>query len=154
MKANKDIFDLFRKNQHKLAERPSPIVWRRLERRLDAHQRRNQRSLYRQLSMAAGLLILLGFIALISLSTNKKSNDYLALANSENRHDHFEDLGQLEETTEFLKVVQFSQKIKDRKSNPISEGSKLKKLLPSNLSTQLRLKERHGKLRLNQKIQK
>jgi len=59
MSKQKDIFDLFRDNQHKLDETPSRQSWQRLERRLQKHQRRNNRSIMRYVLMAAALTTLL-----------------------------------------------------------------------------------------------
>ena len=75
MKPKKDIFDLFRDNQHKLNERPSQEAWGRLESRLDQHKDRNRTSLYRILSMAAAVVGLVAFVSVISFmltSENRK----------------------------------------------------------------------------------
>jgi len=71
MKREKDIFDLFRRNQHKLDERPSNDAWERLESRLDDHQKRSRPSLlYRQMTMAAAVLLLIGLVSVLSLYMN------------------------------------------------------------------------------------
>ena len=51
----KELFNLFRDNQHKLDQKPSNQAWRRLESRLDAHQNRTRISFVRHLSMAAAI---------------------------------------------------------------------------------------------------
>jgi anti-sigma-K factor RskA len=56
------IFNLFRKNQHKLSERPSPQAWNRLERRLDQRGRRgtnNSASIYRLFFMVAAAIAMI-----------------------------------------------------------------------------------------------
>jgi hypothetical protein len=67
MKDRKDIFELFRANQHKLTERPPERSWRKLEERLDAHKTKNRSMIYRQLAMAASIVALVAFVALISV---------------------------------------------------------------------------------------
>ena len=43
MKKDKDIFDLFREREPLLAEKPDSHTWRRIERRLDRHDRSTNR---------------------------------------------------------------------------------------------------------------
>ena len=71
MKPQDKIVDLFRKNQHKLNERPSLQAWNRLERRLDQKERLLNRqkptfSIYRLLMMAAAAITLVFFITTIA----------------------------------------------------------------------------------------
>jgi hypothetical protein len=64
MKDSKDIFDLFKDNEHKLNQPPSPRAWDRLEARLDNRRQqlvnpgRAPKLLRNLLSMAAVLLLL------------------------------------------------------------------------------------------------
>jgi hypothetical protein len=44
MKKDKDIFDLFREKEPLLAEKPDNRNWRRIERRLELHDRHNNRT--------------------------------------------------------------------------------------------------------------
>ena len=61
---------MFRNNQHKLNERPSARTWDRLERRLDNHrheqQRRGRVVMFRQFSIAAAVLLLIGVVGLLA----------------------------------------------------------------------------------------
>lgn len=65
--SKKDIFDLFRDNEHKLQQAPSPQTWNRLERRLESRRRARQRGRYvtmrRPLGMVASLALLLALTA-------------------------------------------------------------------------------------------
>ena len=68
MKSDKELFELFRKNQYGLNERPSANTWRRLERKLDNHRRSNHRLVFRRtIGMVAGLAILVVALFLLSL---------------------------------------------------------------------------------------
>lgn len=63
------VFDVFRKNQHKLNERPSLQAWNKLERRLDQKSRRNIRpkfSFYSVVMMAAAAVALVFFMTTMS----------------------------------------------------------------------------------------
>ena len=78
MNRQKDIFDLFRDNQHKLDERPPLHTWRHLEQRLHQHRRRNRLSLYRSLAMVAAVLVLVIFIALFSSLLHRNEGQLMA----------------------------------------------------------------------------
>lgn len=71
MRKPNDIFDLFRQQQHKLNERPSPHVWRRLEDRLGHRQQARHHSMLRQWSLAAAVVILTGLVWLITWSIDR-----------------------------------------------------------------------------------
>ena len=131
MKRQKDIFDLFRENQSKLNERPSPQAWRRLESRLDAHRNRNRVSLYRQLFMVAAVIALVALTSLLTVLADKNQQQYQA--------DNIYATEQLNapapaEQQEALKIAEFSRKSHDRMSNPIQEGAARQKLIPSKIS--------------------
>ena len=129
MKPKKDIFDLFRDNQHKLNERPSHEAWGKLESRLDQHKDRNRSSIYRILSMAAAVVGLVFFVSVISLML-KPNHEKMAV--SEIAMDRF--------STEELKVITVSnesdgqiaayhKKYDNHLSSPIMEGKANKKLI-------------------------
>ena len=65
--SKKDIFDLFRENEHKLQQAPSSQTWNRLERRLESRRRARHRSRYatlrRPLGMVASLALLVALTA-------------------------------------------------------------------------------------------
>ena len=65
------LFEVFRKNQHKLDEMPSPQSWDRLRHRLDNRKKQAPiRSISRLLSMAAAIV---GLVALITVVVNLSS---------------------------------------------------------------------------------
>ncbi len=70
MKPQDKIQDLFRKNQHKLNERPSLQAWNKLERRLDQKERIKRQqpafSIYRIVMMAAAAVALIFFVTTIA----------------------------------------------------------------------------------------
>ncbi len=131
MKTKKDPFDLFRDNQHKLSERPSPQAWRRLERRLDAHKNRRSGSWFSShLGMVAAIALLVVSITVISFLTNHKNE--IQAAASEPVPAQLEELTASADQQEMLKVVEFSRRYQDRLAKPtVNEGQKGKKLVPS-----------------------
>ena len=63
----KDIFDLFKAQQHKLEEMPSAAAWQKLEKRLDDHKKKPVRLLIaRRWAIAASILVMLSFASLFS----------------------------------------------------------------------------------------
>ncbi|MBI5917375.1 MAG: hypothetical protein HY842_18560 [Bacteroidetes bacterium] len=58
MKTEKNISTLFREGSGHLAVQPSAQAWRKLEHRLDRHQRRGRVVLLRWLTAAAAMLVL------------------------------------------------------------------------------------------------
>ena len=125
-KMKKELFDLFRENEHKLEERPSSDAWRRLEARLDDRKRRRQSNTFRQmLSVAAVLLLLITVGLAISIQQQDNTSQLTASVQV------LEDLSTYEESSEQpLKVMEFTRKHISRLANPIEEGSVEKKLLP------------------------
>lgn len=77
MKKQDNIVDLFRKNQHKLNERPSPQAWKKLERRLDQKNRGGKRpsaSIYRLFMMMAAAIALVFFVVTLANMAEKNAN--------------------------------------------------------------------------------
>lgn len=130
MEPKKDIFDLFKENEHKVDEQPAPHVWRRLERKLD-HKKRNNRSIRRpmqgQIGIAAAILLLFTVITIMLLALPK--SNITVLAHNENMV--FEELSSNEADQELLKVVQFTRKHQSRLANPVKEGDEKKLILPA-----------------------
>ncbi len=132
MKQSKDIFDLFRESKHKLDEAPSPQAWRRLEKRLDTRRATRGSSIYRIMAMAAGVLLLIGVFSLLpALDQKTADTDVVALNNPPSE---MEDLvvDPADADQNIIKVVEFSRQYQDRMVQPIDEGSRAKKLVPSN----------------------
>jgi hypothetical protein len=130
MKQQKDLYDLFRDNKHKLDEAPNPQAWRRLEKRLDTRRATRGSSIYRIMSMAAGVLLLLGVFSLLpALESSDQDNTVVAM---DTPPSEMEDLVVDPNSTEhMIKVVEFSRQYKDRMVQPIEEGNSGKKLIPS-----------------------
>lgn len=136
MKRKKDISDLIRDNQHKLNERPNPRAWRKLESRLDNQHTKKQFFLYRQVAMAAAVVAMVAVISLLAILTNQNSEMF---ANAEKKADTAESFIAQDLETIYTdanenahRVMEFQRKLKDRYANPISEGTKTKRLLASN----------------------
>ena len=131
MKHIKDIFDLFRENQHKLDERPSRRAWQRLERRLDAQQRTRSKPLLSQLLMVAALLVLLLMVSVLVILPQNQQGLQTLESNSEVIPQA--DLNHTFSGTPSYEVVAFTKQLHDRLANPIpiAEGQPNKKLLPA-----------------------
>lgn len=132
MKQSKDIFDLFRESKHKLDEAPGPQAWRRLEKRLDTRRAARGNSLYRIMAMAAGVLLLIGVFSLLpALDQGNQDTNVVALNTPPSE---MEDLvvDPADTDRNIIKVVEFSRQYQDRMAQPIEEGSKAKRLIPSN----------------------
>ncbi len=131
METQKDPFDLFRDNQHKLSERPSPQAWRKLEQRLDAHKNRHRQSWFSShLGMVAAILLLVVSITVISVLTNHKKE--MQAGAVEAVPSQMEQLTASADQQEILKVVEFSRRYQDRLAKPtVNEGQKGKKLVPA-----------------------
>ena len=74
----KDMEDFFRNRQDELNEMPSRAAWRKLERRLDKHQKRNRLSYSRSFAMVAAVLLLVVFAFLFSMLQFLRSNSLYA----------------------------------------------------------------------------
>lgn len=128
MNRQKDIFDLFRENQHKLDERPPLHTWRHLEKRLNHHRRRNRLSLYRSLAMVAAVLALVVFMVLLSTVIHQSKMSSVA----GNAPVELEDLPDApQEEVAAYQVVEFSRSYQDRMSKPIEEGRPNQRLVPT-----------------------
>lgn len=128
MKEQKDIFDLFKENQHKLEERPPRRTWQRLERRLDVQKKTNGFPVYRQLAMVAAMLVFV-LVCAVLLLLPKHGEPQLVL--NEVEAVPLEDLVFSDVDEKAMQVVEFTRHLKNRKSNPIAEGNRAKKLFVS-----------------------
>lgn len=126
MNRQRDIFDFFRDHQHQFDESPSPRAWRRLERRLDAHQRRGRLSLYRSLGMVAGVLALVALIVLLSVLVDHNRKEMLT-----GTPQQLEDLPLPDSDATAYRVVEYTRSYQDRMSRPIEEGAASKRLVPA-----------------------
>ena len=124
MKKQKDIYDLFRENQHKLSQNPSSQSWQRLERRLN---RRNLHSGHTSLMpIAAAILLLVGVIALLTLFANPKQADSFA---DNHVTPVVEDLKPAGYSPELLQAVEFCRVHCNPGADKIEEGKVGKRLV-------------------------
>jgi len=121
MSKQKNIFDLFRDNQHKLDETPSRQSWQRLERRLQKHQRRNNRSIIRYVMMAAAVLLV--FAVLSALTTMLEQQDILF---SKQKYTP-EELQAVEDSSAY-KFVDYQRLYSE--SSTITEGDSGRQIIP------------------------
>ncbi len=137
MRPKKDIFDLFKDNQHKLNERPSQQAWDRLESRLDSHKERNRTSIYRILSMAAAIVVLVAFVSIISTLFNTDAqmaqdsmSDSVPVNQSILTTFKTEELKVLSVSNEgHRQIAAYQKKYNQHLSSPIMEGKSNKKLI-------------------------
>ncbi len=126
MKSDKELYELFRRNQYGLNERPSPNAWNRLERRLDAHQNRQRQAFRRTLSMAAGLVFIVFIVGLLSLYSNGKADkwDY----HTQYIDQTIEANGPADQA-DMVKMVNLSHQYQAQLAGKIDEGNPAKKLV-------------------------
>ncbi|MEN0006959.1 MAG: DUF6265 family protein [Bacteroidota bacterium] len=136
MKHHKDIFDLFRDNQHKLNERPSPEAWRRLERRLDNHRVRHRSAFQQPFGMVAAIVVLAVLVSILAFMLDRSSSRLLAV---NGQPIPVENLIQSDVDVEALKVVEFTKQYQEEIAYPIREGSQGRKLIPTATKTKAQL---------------
>lgn len=74
---------LFRDNQHKLDEQPSPAVWERIETRLDKHKRQTAgriQLLYRYAAVAAAIVLIVAMVGLFRLGEIREGKEMVSQA--------------------------------------------------------------------------
>ncbi|NBC06777.1 MAG: hypothetical protein GVY26_06240 [Bacteroidetes bacterium] len=127
----KDLFDLFREQQHQFDATPSPRAWRNLEQRLDSHRRRNRLSIVRNLSMAAALLLIAVIVVVLAfaLERNGRQVNKAPLAVDALQADDVQ-------AAEELRLAVSAQRAERHRQEVIQEGGRHQKLIPSTLSKQ------------------
>lgn len=133
MTHKKDLFQLFRDNEHKLREAPSARSWQRLEQRLDGRRGRRHFRFSRSLSMVAAVLALAVLVSLISLLAGGNENRFLA-SNGRAIPVGLEDLRQTDADPLDLQTVKIAQQAQQQLRRPISEGTPSQKLVLANQS--------------------
>lgn len=124
---DKRLYDLFKNNQHKLATPPSQRVWQKLEWRLDEHRRRQRMQWRKILSMAAAVVLLLGFVSLlnwIGSAPQAPSSLYQAPLQIEQLQANTSDVA-------IQQVVEYARRYQDRAYQPIAEGRPNQQLIPN-----------------------
>lgn len=127
MAQDKDFSKVFRERFRGFEEQPSGATWKRLERRLEAHQHRNRRSLFRSLAMVAAVLLLAVFAFLFS--TVGLADRGLLSSTSRGAQVDMEPLSGEQLNPEAYQVFEFTMKYRDRMSNIVEEGEADRELL-------------------------
>lgn len=127
MEPNNNFFNLFREGQSELNEQPPQASWRRLERRLDAHQRRTRLSFRRNISIAAAIALVIGLTFLISFSIGQQSQ-LKRQASAVLTEAQLEEFSIEEGDPAAYRVVEFARTYQNRPSIYIREGEAHKKL--------------------------
>jgi len=131
MKPSEDLFNMFRERQDEWDEVPAAASWKKLERRLDHHQRRTRLSFRRNLSFVAAIAVLVSFVFLISYSMGQRNLNSPQATNLLSTAE-IEEFTAEEGDPSALKVVAFSRKNLDHPSLYIREGERKQKLLVKN----------------------
>ena len=125
--SDKELFDLFRKNQYQYQERPSSNTWKRVERKLDSRISRTRVAYRNTLSMVAALAVLVVVMFLLTMTAEKSAS-----ADSFSKPKYLEDLTVPEESRNDAKtLVELSNQLRKHPFKPISEGEGGKKLIPN-----------------------
>lgn len=122
-KSNSNIDNIFRSGADELRETPSRATWKRLERRLDAHQRRNRLSFRSTLGMVAAISLLLVFVFLFSTISFEQEKPMAA----DFMPTEIEPITSAVDP-EAYKVVEYTIKYRDRMGRTIEEGPESTKL--------------------------
>jgi hypothetical protein len=118
----KDMEDYFRNRREDFNEVPSRAAWKKLDRRLNAHQKRNRLSFTRSFTMVAAVLLLVVFAFLFFMV------EMGGPANQETASINVEPISTQDMDPEAYKVVEYTLKYRDRMSNIIEEGAEGNKL--------------------------
>lgn len=81
MTPNRDLSELFRQQASKVQERPGPSVWRRLSRRLDAHERWNKVALRISTQVVLFFLLLLAIVGPVLIGVSLEEQRRAELRN-------------------------------------------------------------------------
>lgn len=73
-----DLYKLFRENQHKLKQSPSPTTWSRLEHRLDRSRQRRSFPIWRFWNVAAAMVLLTAVLVVISYVLPNRDSELMA----------------------------------------------------------------------------
>jgi len=127
----KDLFDLFREQQHQFDATPSPRAWRNLEQRLDSHRRRNRLSIVRNLSMAAALLLIavVAVVLAFALERNERRVNQAPIAAEALQADQVQ-------AAQELRLAVSAQRAEQARRKAIQEGGRHQKLIPATLSSE------------------
>ena len=130
MKSQKDIFDLFRENEHKLQEKPSNQAWNKLEQRLERQRGRRRILPFNSYLMAASVVGLLVVITMMGGIFNGTNNS-LHLTESKGEVRPLEDLVAVQPDREKIDaLIAFQRSYQEKvREQPVEEGDGEKKLV-------------------------
>jgi len=134
MKNKKDIFDLFRDNEHKLDERPDDKLWDRLEGRLDQSSEPHiapSRNGWRQwMSMAGVMLALIVAISVANMMLRGGNADRQSAENAARFTSlEMEEIGIFSDKGPNYTVGEYQKILARLNTSPILEGDANKKIL-------------------------
>ena len=126
MMSDKELFELFRKNQYQHKERPSANTWNRIERKLDNRRSLNRRFAYRStLSMVAALAALVVVLFLLTITADGEQFDT-------SKPKYLEELAlPASSENDAQSLVNLSNQLRKHPSKAIAEGNGQKKLMPN-----------------------
>lgn len=136
----KDIEDIFRKSEHRLAQRPSANAWRKLDSKLDKHRSRSRLSVVRVMSMAASLLILVGAVYFFTNSKNTNQNDSVTEKMINMQPEMLSELP-VGEAKPILPKIEFQRQMQAGRTPIINEGPRGKKLVVLTSKTEKTMKK-------------
>jgi len=129
---SKNLYDNFRENGRNLRQQPSGRAWKRLESRLDGSQG-VQRTLHsRWWLMAASVLLLVGAVAGIMLTT--ESNNNMTAQNKAGAYFVSEDLTYTDTDVQNIAAVQLQKRLDNADWHPINEGKVGSRLMPVHIN--------------------
>ena len=128
MKDKKDLFDLFRENEHKIQPTPSRHAWDKLERKLDARVDNNQTSKYRSIAQIAAVVALVSIAtALAMFKSNSTDTNMAATVVKDNST--WEEIALEKSGRDSDDLVAFNKSVEAKKVL-MNEGTADKKLVP------------------------
>ncbi len=133
MKNKKDLFDLFRDNEHKLDERPDSMLWDRLEGRLDqsseAHRAPSRNGWKQWMSMAGVMLALIVVISVVNMMLKGENGDRQSAENKGIMPTlEMEEIGIFSDKGPNYTVGEYQKMLARLNTSPILEGDPNKKI--------------------------
>lgn len=117
MSDNDKIYELFRRHEHKLDEKPSRRAWERLDARLDRHDARGSTPGWlRYGGMVAAVLILVLTATMLTLNTQMENEQFAALDKSDTKESPLLDFETAGNNDSYLRIVAYQKEYKNRGS--------------------------------------
>ncbi len=127
MEEKDKIYELFRRNEHKLSRKPSQRAWERLDSRLDRHQQNRHRGgtnsgWLKYSGMVAAVLIMVFTASVLTINTQMGEKAQFASADEEMMAGELQDLPSMGEKSSFLKIVQYQKEYQNHFARKVTEG--------------------------------